>query len=140
MKNNFKLCKYLLVLFSLVGCNNSSSSIEDSSKFDSSIINESSFFSNSSESTISLNESSFKTKIESTLIDGEDYINHINIYEENFEYDDSMWYINKLDKVPFPDPHVFVEDDVYYIIGTNDPGSCRYVDCYMTTDFVDFTF
>ena len=50
------------------------------------------------------------------LIEGQDYVDHAMAYDgEKFIYDDTKWYINELDKVPLPDPHVFVEDDTYYM-------------------------
>ena len=129
-----KSLKCLILLFSIVGCtSNPSSSISLSN---SSILSSSNLSSSSSESV-------FKEKIEATLVDGEDYIDHSQTYDydkETFEYDKSLWYINELDKVPLPDPHVFEEDGTYYIVGTNDAGQCQYVDCYYTTDFVDFEF
>ena len=121
MDNRNKLHYLFVVLFTLVGCNNAvsnNSSLKESSK-----------------------EEPFTNKIEAKLSEGEDYIDHEVYYgTDDFEYDTSMWYINKLDKVPLPDPHVFEEEGVYYIVGTNDAGQCRYVDCYITTDFVEFEF
>ena len=117
----FKTSNLLLILFTLVGCNgNTSSNVKVSS---------------------STNEISFTNKIEANLVEGEDYIDHEKLYgTKDLEYNKSMWYINNLDKVPLPDPHVFEEDGKYYIVGTNDAGQCKYVDCYYTTDFVTFEF
>lgn len=117
----FKTSNLLLILFTLVGCNgNTSSNVKVSS---------------------SANEISFTNKIEANLVEGEDYIDHEKLYgTKDLEYNKSMWYINNLDKVPLPDPHVFEEDGKYYIVGTNDAGQCKYVDCYYTTDFVTFEF
>ena len=67
-------------------------------------------FTNSSE------EVSFNTSAESFLVEGVDYIDHANTFDGyEFEYDQSMWYINNLHDVPLPDPHVFYEDGKYYI-------------------------
>lgn len=67
-----------------------------------------------------------------------DYIDHAMTYDgKELSYDESKWYINMLDKVPLPDPQVFVEDDTYYIVGTSDRNN-NVVDCYTTEDFVDF--
>ena len=111
----------LLILFTLIGCNGNTSSSEKESS--------------------SVNETPFTNKIEANLVEGEDYIDHEKYYGTNdLEYNESMWYINNLDKVPLPDPHVYEEDGTYYIVGTNDAGNCKYVDCYYTTDFVTFEF
>ena len=73
------------------------------------------------------------------LIEGDDYIDHAASYDgEKFIYDDTMWYINELDKLPLPDPHIFVEDGKYYIVGTSDRSGCQVIDCYVTTDFVNY--
>ena len=73
------------------------------------------------------------------LIEGQDYIDHAMAYDgKKFIYDDTKWYINELDKVPLPDPHVFVENDTYYIVGTSDRSGCQVVDCYVTRDFVNY--
>ena len=48
-------------------------------------------------------------------------------------------YINKLDKVPLPDPHVFVENGVYYIVGTCDINN-NIIACYTTTDFNTYNY
>ena len=120
--NNFsKISGTILLCVSLFGCKGGVST------------------SSSSTSSSTVKESSFTHKIVATLEEGKDYIDHANTYDgENFTYDESMWYINNLDKVPLPDPQVFVEDGVYYIVGTSDRSSCRVVDCYYTTDFVNF--
>ena len=72
------------------------------------------------------------------LVEGEDYIDIASTWDGNsFEYNESLWYMNNLDDVPLPDPQVFVEDGVYYIIGTSDR-NVNVVDCYVTTDFVTY--
>ena len=53
------------------------------------------------------------------------------------QYDEAMWYVNDLEDVPLPDPYVFVEDDVYYIVGTSDRDG-NVIDCYTTEDFVTY--
>lgn len=73
------------------------------------------------------------------LSENEDYIDLSSRYDgTGFDYNESLWYINMLDSVPLPDPHVFVEDDTYYIVGTSDR-NVNVVDCYVTTDFVTYT-
>ena len=98
----------------LLGCNNSVSS--------SSKVNSSSF-------------DPFVNKIEANLKEDVDYIDHESVYDDGFIYDESMWYVNDLNEVPLPDPHVFAEDGTYYIVGTSDRSGCRVVDCYITNDF-----
>ena len=72
------------------------------------------------------------------LVEGEDYIDITSTWDgDGFEYNRSLWYMNNLDDVPLPDPHVFVEDGVYYIIGTSDR-NVNVVDCYVTTDFITY--
>ena len=72
------------------------------------------------------------------LIENEDYIDVTSSYDgEGFEYDETLWYMNQLKDVPLPDPHVFVEDDMYYIVGTSDRNN-NVVDCYVTSDFVHY--
>jgi hypothetical protein len=95
---------------------------------------------NSSPTSSSVNnEPTFTNKIEGSLVDGEDYVDHAYTFDgENFVYDESMWYYNRLDQVPLPDPHVYVENGTYYIVGTSDRSVCKYVDCYYTKDFVTF--
>ena len=93
----------------------------------------------SSSSSSVVKESSFTNKIVASLEEGVDYIDHANTYDgKAFTYNESMWYINNLDKVPLPDPQVFEEEGIYYIVGTSDRSGCRVVDCYYTTDFVNF--
>ena len=72
------------------------------------------------------------------LVEGEDYIDIASTWDGNsFEYNESLWYMNNLDDVPLPDPQVFVEDGIYYIVGTSDR-NVNVVDCYVTTDFVTY--
>ena len=72
------------------------------------------------------------------LVEWEDYIDIASTWEGNsFEYNESLWYMNSLDDVPLPDPQVFVEDGIYYIVGTSDR-NVNVVDCYVTTDFVTY--
>lgn len=74
----------------------------------------------------------------SFLVEGEDYIDLASKYDgESFEYNRSLWYMNELDKVPIPDPCVYVENDTYYIVGTSERNPDT-VDCYVTTDFHSF--
>lgn len=90
-------------------------------------------FTNSSE------EVSFNTSAESFLVEGVDYIDHANTFDgDEFEYDQSMWYINNLHDVPLPDPHVFYEDGKYYITGTSDRNN-EVIDMYVTEDFITYT-
>lgn len=72
------------------------------------------------------------------LTEGEDYLDLSSSYNgKSFEYNESLWYVNELKDVPLPDPHVYVEDGTYYIVGTNDRDN-NTVDCYVTTDFVNY--
>ena len=72
------------------------------------------------------------------LVENEDYLDLSSLYDGvSVDYNDSLWYVNKLTDVPLPDPFVFVEDDTYYIVGTSDR-NCNVVDCYVTTDFVNY--
>ena len=72
------------------------------------------------------------------LVEGEDYIDITSTWDgDSFEYNESLWYMNTLDGVPLPDPQVFAEDGVYYIVGTSDR-NINVVDCYVTTDFVTY--
>ena len=111
----FILCVFC---FNMTGCQNNIST--SSSK-------------NNSSSSIS------KTSDEKLLIEGVDYVDHSMTFNKGeFIFDESMWYINDLNKVPLPDPHVFFEDGVYYITGTNDYNEGRTIDCYVTEDFVSY--
>ena len=67
-----------------------------------------------------------------------DYINHLNDQTDESSFNTKMWYVNNLNKVPLPDPQVMYEDGVYYIVGTTDT-NIKVIDCYSTTDFVNFT-
>ena len=72
------------------------------------------------------------------LIENEDYIDLSSQYDgESIDYNESLWYMNNLKDVPLPDPHVYVENDTYYIVGTSDRNP-DVVDCYVTTDFVNY--
>ena len=76
--------------------------------------------------------------VDKHLTDGVDYVDHTSTYDgEGLTYDETMWYVNKLDSVPLPDPFVFVEDGTYYIVGTSDRDS-NVIDCYTTEDFVNY--
>ena len=84
-------------------------------------------------------ETPFKNSVTATLEEDVDFVRHDLSAKNVWEYDEAMWYVNNLDKVPLPDPQVYVEDGTYYIVGTDDSSSCKYVPCYYTTDFVTFT-
>lgn len=81
-------------------------------------------------------QESFKKHVTTTLELDKDYSNLE--YNGKWDYDDSFWYMNNLDKVPLPDPQVFAEDGTYYIVGTDDASSCKLISCYYTTDFVNY--
>ena len=81
----------------------------------------------------------YPESVKSNLTDGVDYVDHTSTYDgSSLDYNDSMWYVNKLDKVPLPDPYVFVEGETYYIVGTSDRDN-GVIDCYATEDFVNYT-
>ena len=85
-------------------------------------------------------ESEYPENVESNLQDGVDYIDHTATYDDGkkqLSYDESMWYVNMLDDVPLADPHVYFEDDTYYIIGTTDRDN-SVIDCFSTKDFVTY--
>ena len=72
------------------------------------------------------------------LIENEDYIDLSSQYDgKSFAYNESLWYMNNLKDVPLPDPYVYVENGTYYIVGTSDRNP-DVVDCYVTTDFVNY--
>lgn len=72
------------------------------------------------------------------LVENEDYIDIASQYDgKSLKYDESMWYMNNLKDVPLPDPHVYVENDTYYIVGTSDRDP-NVVDCYVTKDFANY--
>ena len=76
--------------------------------------------------------------VDKHLTDGVDYVDHTSTYDgKGLTYDETMWYVNKLDSVPLPDPFVFVEDGTYYIVGTSDRDG-NVIDCYTTEDFVNY--
>ena len=82
----------------------------------------------------------YKTSVKPTIYENEDYIDHTMTYDgKGFYFNDSLWYINNLDKVPLPDPQIYEEDGVYYIVGTND-ANCHIVACYTTRDFNTFEY
>ena len=73
------------------------------------------------------------------LVENDDYVDLTSKYDgESFDYNKSLWYINDLAEVPLPDPFVYVEDDTYYVVGTNDR-NVNTVDCYVTKDFSTYT-
>jgi len=72
------------------------------------------------------------------LMEDQDYIDLSSRYDgESFAYNKSLWYMNRLEVIPLPDPFVYVEDDLYYIVGTSDR-NVNVVDCYVTEDFVTY--
>lgn len=84
------------------------------------------------------NQGGAEPKPKEYLVEGEDYIDIASTYDgKTFEYDNTLWYMNNLKDVPLPDPFVFAEDDTYYIVGTSDR-NINVVDCYVTTDFVNY--
>lgn len=69
------------------------------------------------------------------LVENEDYLDLTSQYDgESLAYHESLWYMNQLQDVPLPDPFVYAEDGLYYIVGTNDR-DVNTVDCYVTADF-----
>ena len=107
---------FLVGLVSLTACNNSGSS-----------------------STSVKPDKEFPSSVNGTLVENTDYIDHSTTYDgKNFDYDDSMWYVNELKDVPLPDPHVYYEDGLYYITGTSDATNGRVIECYVTENFVDY--
>ncbi len=81
----------------------------------------------------------YPESVTSNLTDGVDYVDHTSTYDgSSLDYDDTKWYVNKLDSVPLPDPHVYVEGETYYIVGTSDRDG-NVIDCYTTEDFVNYT-
>ena len=83
-------------------------------------------------------EKAFENMVPTNLEEGVDFINHDGGADRKWVYDDAMWYVNNLDKVPLPDPQVYAEDGTYYIVGTDDSSGCKFIPCYYTTDFVNF--
>ncbi len=80
----------------------------------------------------------YPESVSSSLTEGVDYVDHTSTYDgTGLTYDDTMWYVNELQAVPLPDPYVFVEDGVYYIVGTSDRDG-NVIDCYTTEDFVNY--
>lgn len=81
----------------------------------------------------------FKTDVEITMNKGADYIEHNDTYSNgNYNYNEEMWYLNKLEDLPLPDPHVYAGNDGYYITGTSDRSGAKEIDIYYTTDFVTY--
>ena len=81
----------------------------------------------------------FKEDVESNFTHIDDYLEHSLAHNgRDFDYDPYMFYVNNLNKLPLPDPHVFEDNGTYYITGTSDRGQCKVIDCYVTTDFIDF--
>lgn len=151
MRNNsFKLSSLLAMVlcFGLVGCggNTSTSNVKQSTNTPtSSSVKESTNTQTSSSSktsvitSSSVKEKEFTSKVDAKLVEGEDYIDHnATFFDDEYQYDDTLWYVNDLDDVPLPDPQVFAEDGVYYITGTSDATQCKQVEIYYTTDFVEF--
>ena len=83
-------------------------------------------------------EKPFEVSVPVNMQEGTDFIAHELDSNNKWDYDEEMWYVNNIDKVPLPDPQVFEEEGVYYIVGTDDSSSCRYIPCYYTTNFVDY--
>ena len=83
-------------------------------------------------------EKPFDISVPVNMEEGVDFIRHEADDNHKWEYDSAMWYVNNLDKVPLPDPQVYEEDGTYYIVGTDDSSSCKYIPCYYTTDFVNY--
>lgn len=80
----------------------------------------------------------YPESVVSQLTEGVDYVDHTSTYDgEGLSYNESMWYVNMLEDVPLADPQVFVEDGVYYIVGTSDRDN-NVVDCYTTEDFITY--
>ena len=84
------------------------------------------------------NDGNQPKKEKTHLVEGEDYLDLTSHYNgRSVDYNESLWYVNDLTDVPLPDPFVFVENDTYYIVGTSDR-DVNVVDCYVTTDFVNY--
>ena len=93
-----------------------------------------------SEPTVSLPDP-FVSDVESNLEIDTDYVEHSKTYSGGeYSYDVSKWYVNDLDEVPLPDPHVLYDDGKYYITGTSDTGGARIADIYVTEDFNYFEY
>ena len=85
------------------------------------------------------NKSKYPETVKSNLVESDDYIDHALTYDgKGLTYDKSMWYVNDLKDVPLADPHIYVEDGKYYIVGTSDRDN-GVIDCYTTVDFVTYT-
>ena len=80
----------------------------------------------------------YPESVSSSLKENTDYIDHTSTYDgTGLSYDETKWYVNELKDVPLPDPYVFVEDGIYYIVGTSDRDG-NVIDCYSTEDFVNY--
>ena len=110
-KNNLLINSLaLFVCLGIVGCNNKTSEVEP-----------------------------FTNEIESKFVAGDDYEEHSRTYDDDdYIYNETMWYVNNLDKVPLPDPQIYYEDGLYYITGTSDRSNGACIDFYVTSDFVNF--
>ena len=73
-------------------------------------------------------EPAFQKMVPTNLEEDVDFIRHDND-DRKWKYDTTMWYVNNLDKVPLPDPQVYEENGTYYIVGTDDSSSCKYIPC-----------
>ena len=83
-------------------------------------------------------EPEYPENVATELKEGVDYIDHTSTYDgHGLSYNESMWYVNELDDVPLPDPQIYAQDGVYYIIGTSDRNG-NVIDCYTTEDFVTY--
>ena len=83
-------------------------------------------------------EVNYPESVTSNLVDGKDYIDHTSTYDgDGLSYNENMWYVNDLVSVPLPDPQIYEEGGVYYIVGTSDRDS-DVIDCYTTEDFVTY--
>ena len=83
-------------------------------------------------------EESFQNSVTTNMEEGTDFVRHEAGDKNKWQYDEERWYVNNLDKVPLPDPQVYVEDGTYYIVGTDDSSGCKYIPCYYTKDFVNY--
>ncbi len=80
----------------------------------------------------------YPENVDSNLVEGEDYVDHATTYDgTGLDYNSDMWYVNNLKDVPLADPHVYVENGTYYIVGTSDRDN-NVIDCYSTQDFVTY--
>lgn len=54
------------------------------------------------------------------------------------QFNSQKWFYNEL-SVPLADVFVYEENNIYYIYGSTDRTICSTVDCYVTTDFKNYT-